>query len=208
MSRKFNLGCLTVLVVLWYVFLSVILHAQGKLPFPCVSHDAADTLSSESFSVVYRPDLRIPISADWVLFKSDMGDTKREPSWRFAEDVRVPKPRARHDDYTHSGYDRGHMVPAADRSRSISTMKSTFVMTNVTPQVATLNRGPWKKLEESCRAYARNGHPLSIHVDAVFWLADTQYIGRDSVAVPHGFVKTVRNYPDDSIIYARYFQNY
>ena len=117
----------------------------------------------------------------------------REPSWRFIEDMRVPKPRATHNDYTHSRFDRGHMVPAADRSKSLSSMKSTFLLTNVAPQVPSLNRGEWAKIERACRAYARNGHPLSIHVDAVFWLADTQLIGGNKIAVPHGFVKTVEH---------------
>lgn len=80
-------------------------------------------------------------------------------------------------------------------------------MTNVCPQVPSLNRGAWKRLEDGCRAYARV-RPIHIHVDAVFWHADTERIGRHGVAVPHGFVKSVYNCPNDSMIYSRYFQNW
>ena len=170
--------------------------------------DVPDTLNSGTYVVVYSPDLRIPISVDWVLKKSNLGASRREPSWRFAEDTRVPRPRACHDDYTNSGFDRGHMVPAADRSSSVSSMKSTFIMTNVCPQVPALNRGSWKRLEDGCRNYARHGVPVKVHVDAVFWKADTLRIGRHGVAVPHGFVKSVYSWPSDSLIYARYFQNW
>lgn len=167
-----------------------------------------DTLDSGTYVVVYSPALRIPQSVDWVLRKSDLGSSKREPSWRFAEDNRVPRPRACHSDYTHSRFDRGHMVPAADRSATMDAMRSTFIMTNVCPQVPSLNRGSWKRLEDGSRAIASQGQALHIHVDALFWQADTQRIGRDSVAVPHAFVKSVYSYPGDSLLYSRYFQNY
>lgn len=167
-----------------------------------------DTLVSDTYVVVYNPALRIPMTVDWVLRRSDIGSSKREPSWRFAEDTRVPRPRACHSDYTRSRFDRGHMVPAADRSATISAMRSTFIMTNVCPQVPSLNRGSWKRLEDGCRAMAKHGQTLHIHVDALFWQADTQRIGRDSVAVPHAFVKSVYSWPADSLLYSRYFQNY
>ena len=170
--------------------------------------DGPDPLNSGTYVVVYSPALRIPQSVDWVLRRSDIGTIKREPSWRFAEDTRVSRPRACHSDYTRSGFDRGHMVPAADRSATISAMRSTFIMTNVCPQVPWLNRGSWKRLEDGCRAIAKQGQALHIHVDALFWQADTQRIGRDSVAVPHAFVKSVFCYHDDSLLYSRYFQNY
>lgn len=208
MKRKIEFGCLLILTLVWLVIFSVLLRAQGIKSVPCVDHDAADTLISDSYSVVYSPSLRVPISADWVCAAQYLGRSSREPSWRFIEDTRCPLPRATPNDYTHSGYDRGHLVPAADRSASISSMKSTFIMSNVCPQVPSLNRGQWKRLEDACRSYARNGHPLSVHVDAVWWQADTQRIGKNGVAVPHGFVKTVRLLMADSIIYCRYFQNY
>lgn len=187
---------LTVLMALIYPF-------SGNL-----LADVPDTLDSGTYVVVYSPGLRIPQSVDWVLRKSDLGSSKREPSWRFAEDTRVSRPRASHSDYTGSGFDRGHMVPAADRSATISAMRSTFIMTNVCPQVPSLNRGSWKRLEDGCRAIAKQGMQLHIHVDALFWQADTQRIGRDSVAVPHAFVKSVYSWPADSLLYSRYFQNY
>lgn len=187
---------LTVLMALIYPF-------SGSL-----LADVPDTLKSGTYAIVYSSALRVPMSVDWVLQRSDIGTIRREPSWRFIEDTRVPRPRACHSDYSHSGFDRGHIVPAADRSASISAMRSTFIMTNVCPQVPSLNRGSWKRLEDGCRAIAKQGQALHIHVDALFWQADTQRIGRDSVAVPHAFVKSVYSWPADSLLYSRYFQNY
>jgi endonuclease G len=87
-------------------------------------------------------------------------------------------------------------------------MKSTFIMTNVCPQVPALNRGAWKRMEDNCRNLVKKGVQLAVHVDAVFWHADTQRIGMHGVAVPHGFVKTVRDVLTDTICYSKYFQNW
>lgn len=43
--------------------------------------------------------------------------------------------RPRNDDYMHSGFDRGHLVPAANYKWSQQAMNDTFSLTNVAPQV-------------------------------------------------------------------------
>lgn len=186
-------------VAVWLIVLLTILRAQ--------CHAQYMTLSMDSYTVEYDSALMIPRHVEWMLSDKNLGKSRREPSWRFAEDSRIPAPRACHDDYTHSGYDRGHMVPAADRSSAISSMKQTFLMTNVCPQAPALNRGAWKKVEDACRRYVRGGHQLRIVANALFWKADTQFIGGHHVAVPHGFVKTVYSCPNDSIIFTQYFPN-
>jgi len=56
-----------------------------------------------------------------------------------------------HSDYTHSGYDRGHMAPnyAISRLYGKSSQIDTFDMTNITPQRPNLNRKLWQRLEEA-----------------------------------------------------------
>lgn len=158
-------------------------------------------------SIDYDTVLLVPRFVEWTLCTADLGHIKREPSWKFVQDPRTNVRQAAHDDYSHSGFDRGHLCPAADRSSSTKLMKSTFVMTNVAPQTPALNRGAWKKIEDACRKYAAGGHALRVQACPVFWQADTQRIGRNRVAVPHGFVKTVRLAGNDSIIFTRYFSN-
>jgi endonuclease G len=50
-----------------------------------------------------------------------------------------------------SGYDRGHITASADRTRNEADNSSTFLMTNMMPQVPELNRGVWGDLEDYCR---------------------------------------------------------
>lgn len=54
-------------------------------------------------------------------------------------------------DYTNTGYDRGHMVPAADAD-SAQEMSDTFYMTNMTPQLPSVNRVAWRMLEDRVRS--------------------------------------------------------
>lgn len=175
---------------------------------PCAWSQAQTVqIGDSTFLIQYDTALLVATCVQWILRGSDIGKNKREPSWKFVQDPRTNVRQASHDDYTHSGYDRGHMCPAADRSSSAKLMRSTFVMTNVAPQTSALNRGAWKKIEDACRKYATSGHALRIQAFPVFWQADTLRIGRNRVAVPHGFVKTVRLAGNDSIIYSRYFSN-
>lgn len=89
--------------------------------------------------------------ASWVLSPAWVGSTQRQNNFR--PDGILPKgtyqvtPR----DYTNSGYDRGHMVPSADRTASERDNSATFLMTNIFPQTAENNRGPWRELESYCR---------------------------------------------------------
>lgn len=159
------------------------------------------------YSVEYDTTLKIPRRVTWSLSSSDLGAEKRVSNMKFYPDDDIPGGSAKPSDYTRTGYDRGHMCPAADRSGSTCAMTATFSMANITPQAPALNRGAWKRIEDATRRYARGGHPVAVIADAVFWQADTLRIGRSRVAVPHAFVKTVRLLANDSIIYSGYFQN-
>lgn len=59
-----------------------------------------------------------------------------------------------HDDYTKTGYSRGHLVPAEDFSKSQEAIESTFIMSNVIPQNASINSGSWAQLEKQVRIWA------------------------------------------------------
>lgn len=55
------------------------------------------------------------------------------------------------DSYT---YTKGHQLPSADRLSSVELNKSTFYMTNMTPQEASFNNGVWNTLEQKVNAWA------------------------------------------------------
>lgn len=93
--------------------------------------------------------------ASWRTTKDDLG--KSVPRSDFEPDFSLPRDFIRINtfDYTRSGYDRGHLIPSADRWGDASVNKETFLMTNIVPQEPDLNQFPWEKLERQSRSWAR-----------------------------------------------------
>lgn len=58
--------------------------------------------------------------------------------------------------YARSGYDKGHLVPAADFAHSRQEMAITFDYINCLPQTPQLNRGEWKRDETRVRKWSQN----------------------------------------------------
>lgn len=77
------------------------------------------------------------------------GDESRTNDYRF--DPKITNPVDGFD-YRGSGFDRGHLVPAADMKLNYRSMTETFYMSNMSPQRASFNRSIWKKLEEGIRS--------------------------------------------------------
>ncbi len=93
-------------------------------------------------------------------------------------------------DYTHSGYTRGHMAPAADMKWDRDAMKESFYMTNICPQKSSLNSGGWSKLEDKVRDWARRDSAIVIAAGPIF-SSDMKTIGKSHVVVPERFYKVV-----------------
>jgi DNA/RNA endonuclease G (NUC1) len=60
-------------------------------------------------------------------------------------------------DYRNGGYDRGHMVQSESRTTTLTENSSTFLLTNILPQGAENNQGPWSKLENALNDMVRTG---------------------------------------------------
>lgn len=93
----------------------------------------------------------------WKTTRADLGDSRPRPDFR--PNPRLPGNFVRigYYDYSGSGYDRGHMVPSADRFADARLNEETFMMTNIVPQTGALNQHPWEKLESYSRSQAWRG---------------------------------------------------
>jgi len=67
-----------------------------------------------------------------------------------------------HDKYTCSGYDRGHLKPAADSKSNNQQMEDCSLMSNITPQTEQFNRNIWKDLEDNARDLAKKYNSIYI----------------------------------------------
>ena len=123
-------------------------------------------------------------TANWVAWRlatNWLGTIDRQDDFRPDPALPAGWYQVSSADYTGSGYDRGHMTPSGDRTRSVEDNSATFLMTNIIPQLAANNQGAWADFENYCRTLANAGQEIYI-VSGVHGSIGTISAGR--VVVP------------------------
>lgn len=138
--------------------------------------------------------------AEWVYYYLDINklneSIERTNDFRF--DNSVSTGSASLNDYKYSGYDRGHLAPAADMKLNKTTMSESFLLSNISPQNASFNRGGWKKLESQIRVWAEKNN---LYVITAGVLDDNlEKIGSNGVSVPRNFYKIIYEPIDQKMI--------
>lgn len=133
--------------------------------------------------------------ANWVAYLLTKEETQKafERSNKFLPDPEVKTQTANDADYKNSGYDRGHLAPAADMSWSEVTMQESFYYGNMSPQVPSFNRGIWKKCEELVRSWANENDSLYIVTGPVL-SEGLPTIGENKVSIPKYYYKVILDY--------------
>jgi endonuclease G len=110
----------------------------------------------------------------------------------FKQDSDIPAGQgATPADYTHSGYDKGHISPDGDNEYNETVERESFLMSNMTPQLPGLNRGIWKILESDVRAWSLEMlDPMLVIAGPIYNTKTDSKIG-NGVDVPTSFYKTV-----------------
>lgn len=130
------------------------------------AHDPAQPtnylIERPQYALSYNRDRGTPNWVSWQVRASDLGDVGRSPTFVSDGDLPAGWPRVTLDDYTGSGYDRGHMCPSGDRTATTKDNAATFILTNVIPQAPDNNRGTWEHLEAYSRTLVNQGHTLYI----------------------------------------------
>lgn len=117
----------------------------------------------------------------------------------FKADPAVKTGSATLADYKGSGYDRGHMAPAADFKWSEEAMSDTFYLSNMSPQVGAFNRGIWADLESAVRTMAYENGSVYVVTGPVLTDGPYETIGENKVAVPKRYYKVILDYTDPEI---------
>ena len=151
---------------------------------------AADQLlCREGYAVGYDYDRKVPIWVAYHLTREGV-EKKYKRSNRFKVDKEIPEAyRSTLSDYKGSGYDRGHMAPAATVDFSETSMQESFLLTNMTPQLPGFNRQGWRYLEAYIRDWAVGRGNLYVVTGSLFD-GEIETIG-DHVSIPTGFFKVV-----------------
>lgn len=158
------------------------------------------TLHKVGYVVLYDTHLGVPVMSDYVLPRSMLKRVTSRKGFNFYPDMVLPAPQVRPSCYSHSGYDRGHNVPAADRAGNPTLMLETFSMANISPQLPAFNRREWKNVEILVRSLAHRFGPVRVITIPLFVYTDTLWLPCHHVAVPDGFRKQVYSWPTNHLI--------
>ena len=123
------------------------------------SDESEIILSREQYVLSYNQEKRVPNWVAWKLEVDQIGDSGRSNSFKMDSELDnylsrhfySPLRAVEQQEYKGSCFDRGHQIPSADRTDTIENNKSTFVMSNMTPQTPFLNRILWAHLEQYTR---------------------------------------------------------
>ncbi|KAF9492240.1 hypothetical protein BDN71DRAFT_1451800 [Pleurotus eryngii] len=174
----------------------------------------ADPLVRKAYVAAYDRRLRHPAWTAEHLTLASLGKSAVSPppeggelvdrqKSTFTEDASLPAAfRSKLSDYFRSGYDRGHMVPAADAKFSQEAMNETFLLSNIAPQVGDgFNRHYWAYLEDWCRRLTSSFADVYVFTVPLYlpqlhpdgkWRVTHEVIGSPpNVSVPTHFAKVV-----------------
>ncbi|MFD2551847.1 DNA/RNA non-specific endonuclease [Bizionia sediminis] len=133
--------------------------------------------------------------AEWVAYnlkKEHLSKTTFKRPF-FEIDKAVKTGAASWRNYKNSGYNKGHLCPAADRRFSKAAHDETFLTSNITPQLQAFNAGIWNLLEQKTRYWAHTYHDVFVVTGGIL-SADLKTIGPEQVSVPAFFYKVVFDY--------------
>lgn len=148
-------------------------------------------LQRVGYTVSYNPAMRIPNWVAWYLTPQRLEGAASRKGHPFQADEDIPAPRVDTYDYMRSGYDRGHMCPAADNKWDAEAMRESFLFTNICPQNHNLNAGDWNEMEMQCRAWAKTWGGVYIVCGPLLYRCQHKRIGEYKVVVPEAFFKVV-----------------
>ena len=177
------------------------------LSIPVYSSSATESVKTgevhdyNGFTLSYKEDYEVSEWVSYVLTRDELNAVTGRSN-KFHEDKKISTGSAVTSDYTGTGYDRGHLAPAADLEWSVESMEDSFLMSNMTPQAPELNRGIWKKLEEQVRKWADQFGELVVVAGPVLEKEAEAYkaIGKNKVRVPEYFYKVILTEKDGNRI--------
>ena len=143
-----------------------------------------------SFTVLYNSSTLNP---DWVAYELTKeeadGNVTSRNGRNFVQDPNFRGRQPNYYDYNNTGWDKGHLVPAADMKWSEVSMNDCFYFTNCSPQNHDFNNGLWNSLEKNVRSWARKYGRVYVVTGPVFTNNRYGTIGTDKVVIPDAFFK-------------------
>ena len=153
-------------------------------------------LEKEEYTMSYSRDKGTANWVSWHLDEAWLGSAPRQDDFRADSTLPSGWYQVNQNDYSLSGFDRGHMCPSADRTLSVDDNSNTFFMTNMMPQAPNNNRIGWASLESYCRSMLAGGYEIYI-ISGGYGLGGdgsngvASYIANGNVQVPSNTWKVI-----------------
>lgn len=164
---------------------------EDKLEIPAYTPASyKQHLVYEGYEVVQNEKMRIPEWVAYELTDQEVSGTN-DRSNHFRTDPNFKGAQADDNDYRNSGWDRGHMAPAADMKLTEQMMRESFYFTNICPQNHNLNSGDWKALEELVRDCANRYSRIYVTCGPIVTDKPLGTIGANQVTIPNAFYKVL-----------------
>ena len=152
--------------------------------------DSEDIVRHLGYTASYNHPTLCP---DWVAWEltAEEAEGQLDGQYSFSRDPDVQFPKASREDYSNSGWDKGHMAPRADMKWSHKALEESYYFTNICPQDHEMNSQAWRKIEELTRRMARRYGSVMIVCGPIYDSVDHRHIGPACVHVPDRFFKAL-----------------
>ncbi len=163
-----------------------------------VNEQKCDQVVDKVFlSVCYDYQKKAATSVTYTLAGDLVNELNIQERPSFYEESTIQESyRATLDDYSGSGYDRGHLAPDAAFDWSQESLDATYSLANIIPQVPTVNRYMWVDVESYARDKAVELGTLEV-VNLIDYQESNITIGAGEVLVSRGYYKILSNQEEE-----------
>lgn len=149
-----------------------------------------DIVRHLGYTASYNHTTLLPNWVAWELTAEESRGSY-EQGRQFSRDPDVAFPKASREDYSNSGWDKGHMAPHADMKWSLQALTESDYFTNICPQNKEMNAQAWRKIEELTRRLARRYGAVYVVCGPMMGMGHYGTIGKAGVQVPDAFFKAL-----------------
>lgn len=158
-------------------------------PLPLSHSGGVQPSRKATYDIGFSPEHRQALWVKYTLTSNQVCATgKASRTDDFRKDTSVSN-SATPAEYRGCGFDRGHLCPAQDRAYDPVAMSETFLMSNMSPQEGSFNRGMWKELEAYVRNYARKYGEVIVVTGPV--ILDRHFAIKGAISVPQAYYKVL-----------------
>lgn len=161
-----------------------------RLELPALEREEY-VLEYDGFTSSYNQTTLVPNWVAYELTAEELNGSYDTRSSNFSRDPNVKGAQASREDYSHSGWDKGHMAPKADMRWSEAAYWQSHFFTNVCPQNHEFNAGDWNTLEKQVRKWAKRYGRVWVVCGPIFTTGEFGTIGKARVRVPDEFFKAL-----------------